>query len=869
MCETTAHAQFYLSGSEPASVKWSHITTQSYDVIYRSGLDSLARVYARSLEAYKIPNSYSSGWVAGQTQKKALPVILHSGSVVSNGMVTWTPSRMDLYTFPSTDKPEAQSWARQLAVHEGRHYAQMQYLNYGPFITANKVIGQLAGGALCALYCGPAFFEGDAVVAETALSGAGRGRAADFLEYYRASFNENDMRNYQRWRWGSAKYHTPDHYKAGYLSIAGPRVLQQDTLLVNHYYNRIFEHKGFAWRNWDRNLKEDTGLSFDESFAATSSYLKDFWAAEDSLRAPFMPSERLSRKPIRFQEYRGITTDGGWLYAIKSGDYLPASLVRIAPDGREFHVGSISGTATPLQFSFPSSLLFWSEKKGDVRWEMKSSSDIWCWSPIAGRQQFTTSGRIINPAVHPDEALLAAIEFPEEGGSAVVVFSIADRAEIARYPLPAGEQGVECAWLGGRLLVLSLTDDGFFIKDAASGESLLGPVMNKIFRLFTREGELYFSSDMNGVEELYRLENGKPIRLTNLKNGGADFCFFKDHLYYTTLSASDRLLSRTAAGDLPESVACTPGAYRFPLAEELSAQEQILPDFDAEVEMSEPEPYSRIQNAFRVHSWLPVYFVYDNVSALSLDVLMQNVRLGASAYVQNSLGTLYGSAALGINRAHADISYTGLFPVFKASYDYVMGYGTFSFSTYLPFNFSEGGWSKGVVPRFSITSDGIVSTTVRAYVVSATPELSYYPRIGIGVEGGKVADAYVLYGYGYLPGLREDQGFKWTGLFNSAQSAVEFTASYAIPFGFVDWDGMSPLAYLRNFELLPHGRVTHLWNPENGKTLTVPAIGAGLDAVLGNLAWVPYTTRIGFKVSHNINYKPKPWMVEAIFSIDL
>ena len=63
--------------------------------------------------------------------------------------------------------------------------------------------------------------EGDAVAAETALTSSGRGRSADFLEYFRVCFENGDLRDFDRWRFGSQKYYAPDYYKIGYLTVAG------------------------------------------------------------------------------------------------------------------------------------------------------------------------------------------------------------------------------------------------------------------------------------------------------------------------------------------------------------------------------------------------------------------------------------------------------------------------------------------------------------------------------------------------------------------------------------------------------------------------------------------------------------------------
>ena len=49
-----ASAQFYVTGDDPGRLKWNYIDTDSYRVIYPAESDSLAHVYARKLERFKI-----------------------------------------------------------------------------------------------------------------------------------------------------------------------------------------------------------------------------------------------------------------------------------------------------------------------------------------------------------------------------------------------------------------------------------------------------------------------------------------------------------------------------------------------------------------------------------------------------------------------------------------------------------------------------------------------------------------------------------------------------------------------------------------------------------------------------------------------
>ena len=167
-------AQFYTQGADPGGLRWSSVETPTYRVIYPRGLDSLARAYAVTLERVATPVGGSIGFRPNAAYRSKMPVVLHPWTAQSNGQVTWTPRRMELLTVPDAFSADPTPWVLQLAVHESRHVAQMQPGASAPFRWLRVLGGELAAGGLSAVYGGPAFLEGDAVVAETALTQAGR-----------------------------------------------------------------------------------------------------------------------------------------------------------------------------------------------------------------------------------------------------------------------------------------------------------------------------------------------------------------------------------------------------------------------------------------------------------------------------------------------------------------------------------------------------------------------------------------------------------------------------------------------------------------------------------------------------------------------
>ena len=928
-----AAAQFHTLGDDPGGVRWNSIETPTYRVIYPRGLDSLGRAYAIALERAAGPVGASIGARPNAAYTRRMPVILHPYTAYSNGQVTWAPRRMDLLTTPDAFSDEATPWMTQLAIHESRHVAQMQGVAGKPFRWLNVLTGQGGTGLLAAVYGGPAFFEGDAVTAETALTRGGRGRTADFLEYYRVSFAAGDFRNYWRWRYGSQRYYTPDYYRAGYLAVAGIRAHFDVPDLSARFYQRIADHGGFAFFNWDKTVREATGKPFRQAFAEVSAALQKQWAADEAKRGPFLQSERVSRVPRRFTEFKELETVGGELYAIRSGITKPTQLVKIGADGRETPVFML-GSTSPLKYSVPAGRFFWSETVRDPRWPLRSYSVIRSSGPLMNKA-LTHRTRYYNPTPAPDEPLLSVTEYLPDGTSRVVLLDAQDGSVRKSWKAPAGMQVLETAWVNGTLYASAITTHGYGLYRLPDFTRVLGPRSVKMEDLWDHDGCLMFTSDLSGVNELYAYDptRGYVQQLTNTRFGASCFMAKGDTLYFSALQPEGRLVHKVAWKKLHPRYADFSTLPSFPFAEKLSAGEPQTPDEPFRI--GKPKPYNKLAHLFRFHTWLPLYVNYDGIEELSLSRLTEDAGLGATAFWQNDLGTSSGFAGYHAAYAegawrhslHGKWTYSGLYPVFEASVDfndrdartYVLekdeekklvslkahprgnaaGTGALpslsaTLRTYIPWNFSSGGYQRGIVPTATLSmsndrfQDGqplyrsVVS--LRAYGMERTPDARVYPRLGIGAEVGYsfrwtkdlFAPSAYAYLYGYLPGLHETHGLRLSALgtkrfegvfsepyaniaprgFGSAvlnrlatyEKAVKASADYKMPLLPMDF-ALGSVAYLRNFELTLHADYTAFGAQQAAGSLF--SAGADLALVLGNLAWIPYPTRIG--VSYNYN----------------
>ena len=932
-CALPASAQFYTMGSDPGGVRWNAVETPTYRVIYPRGLDSLGRSYAVALERAVGPVSGSIGLRPNEAYRRLMPVVIHPFTAYANGQVTWTPRRLELLTTPDAFSDESMPWMSQLSIHESRHVAQMQAGALKPFRWLNVLSGQLWPGAVAALYGGPAFFEGDAVTAETALTPGGRGRTAGFLEYYRVSFAAGDFRDYWRWRYGSQRYYTPSYYTAGYLAVGGIRAHFGVPDLSARFYRRVADHGGVAFLNWDKTVREATGKPFREAFAEVSQSLQTWWEADEAARGPFLSTAPVGSVPRRFREYSSLEAIGEDLYAVRSGITQPTRLVRIRPDGQEEPLTLLGNSVSGPQYSEPVGRLFWSEVVRDARWPLRSYSVI---RSSDGRHtsRLTRKTRYFNPTPAPDSPVLSVTEYPVDGSSRVVLLDARDGSVESAWTAPAGMQVLETVWAGEGLYTIGLTEEGFGIYRLPDYRCVLPPHHVQISQLWSIDERVMFTSDLSGVNELYALTpgDGSVERLTTTRFGASDFEIARDTLFFSALQPEGRLVRKVAVADLQPQPADFSVLPEFPFVRELEAGEPEAAADPADVEVSAPQPYRKFAHLFHFHSWLPLYFHYDSVDNLSLDALTQQAGLGASGFWQNDLGTGYGFAGYhaawdgGVWRhsLHGQLSYTGLYPVIEASVDFgdrdALDYhleknekersislkssprGAPSLSgslrTYIPWNFSSGGWLTGLVPAatFLFSNDRFedghflhrTTLSLRGYTMQQTPESRVYPRLGIGAEvgysfrwvPGLIAPSGYAYLYGYLPGLHETHGLRWSalagrrfdGLFSesfanlaprgytseitrrmaSYDAQYRLSLDYKMPLLPVDRALLGPVAYLRNFELTLHGDYAAC--SSTGRSGALFSVGADLAAVLGNLLWIPYPTRIG--VSYNYNGGP-------------
>ena len=744
------HAQFYVTGDDPYRLKWYSIETENFKIIYPEGTDSLAKVYAEKIERYRIPVSLTSGYKSGEGDGRKMPVVMHAYNA-ANGSVAWAPKRMDLFTLPSAYDPEPMPWSTMLSVHESRHITQMQFGMTRAQRPFTFIFGQMWNILVSLVYPGISTMEGDAVITETAWTPSGRGRTADFLNYYWVAFDNGDFRSWDKWRFVSQQNYAPNYYSLGYLTLGGFRYLYDCPEFMKEGYN-LAARRPYNLGAFYTTTRKLTGKKFNKAFMEVCDTMYTLWKVDAEARKPYIPSEQITPKKRFYTDYINTTIVGNDIYAIRKGHTVAPTLVRIDSTGNETRVSCFAHNTGRMQWSAEEGRLYWSETSTDRRWTLQTKSEIRYIEKDSGRKRtLRSSGLMFNPS--PSDRHIAATRYEQNGKSFLDIIESGTGRKIRIFEAPDSLQLLEPVWIGDNIYSTAISDNGYGIYrislNAESGwETVLVPQPVKIKDLSVWDNELIFTSDRTGVNELYHLDpsNEEMRQKTSTRYGAEDFQYSGNWLYYSSQTLEGKKIFRTPSDSLLDRPVDFSDLHHYHIAEAVAAQEKAIAqekgiDMEKEISISAPERYRKFTNAFNLHSWAPVYVNVNNIMNMSFDHIWQAASLGATGIFQNRLSTAVGEIGYSAHKdpynpekwrhsAHGRFTYSGLYPIIEAKINFndraARQYNAFAYvypdgrtsmevssrelpvpyvegilSAYIPFNFSSGGWYRGFIPKIT------------------------------------------------------------------------------------------------------------------------------------------------------------------------
>ena len=652
------------TGANPPSVKWQQINTNHFEVIFPKELEPAGQRLANTLEYIHEPLSGSLG-----RSPRKIPLILQNQGVIANGFVSWSPRRSEFFsTSPQNyNLVGTNSWLNLLSLHEFRHVVQYEKTYATRSKLAYYLFGQ-NGLSVAGFWAVPDWFwEGDAVVTETAYSSSGRGRIPDFNLLFRTTLLERGAYSYNKQHLGSFKDNVPNHYVTGYHLVAYGRRKYNSEMwgkVMHDALNNFYVPFTFSWA-----LRRNTGNALVPIYNEMVHELDSLWTqqADEQTITPATLLTIRSGKTYTDYLYPQLLSDGS-VVVLKSGlSHIPV-FVRLRPNGEEeklFTPGSLNNGPS---LSVVKDKIVWSEIEYDPRWQTRNYSVIKTYDILTKTYKvLKRRTRLSSPAFSPDAQTIAAIEVSTQNKATLVLIEAETGVEIKRISSPMPDFLAMPRWApDGKSIVLMRTRENkrtIAQVDTASGTftDLLPATTENIAHPVLTQKYLYFNAPYKGIENIYALdlETKKQYQVISRRYAGinpaltpqGDSIFFNDFsvLGYNVAKAPNQPQNWSLLENIPDS-----GIAYY----EAAVVQEGQPDLLAQVPQQEYPitKYNKFKNLINVHSWMPE--VSSDVNRVSLAVLSQDIlstttaSVGYSRNLNERVGQVFASA-----------SYAGLFPV--------------------------------------------------------------------------------------------------------------------------------------------------------------------------------------------------------------
>lgn len=752
------YGQYYVSDVDPVNLKWRKIKDKTKgDIIFPDYV--LEKAFAISFYRDTLFRFIDYNI---DTKCRRFPITLHPTNMLSNGMVTYTPQRMELYTMPSRDNFSL-PWLKQLVAHEYRHVAQLSNLNQGITRALSYVIGEQMLG-LTAILIPTYFYEGDAVVAETQFSIFGRGKQPSFNTPLRAAIIEGNDYSARKYKLGAINQFTPDPYLLGY------HITQYATdKYGDDFWNKVLRFSArnpylidpcfFAYRKYANKT------SSVKMIDSTMIRLREFWQenSKNENSSQIIPTKITSYTnysyPIQINDTIIIAHKSD---LDRSGRFVKVNITTGA-ESVIFNTGNIS---SPLFLK--NNEIFWTEIVPSISWGQKNSSSLF-YTQLKG-DKFTAPKRVKKLKgnyfffTNGVNGGFVAVEYDKENNPHVTTFD--EKFNVQKSFLIDGLDvsfnGLAFDNITNSIYGAIVNSDGTSIIriDIKSGklDYIITPNYGTITNLTAAEGKLYYTSISSGKEEvhLYDLQQCKEYQLTTSRYGSQAANLADSCLLMTTYGVNGFMLAKQNTENLKEVQKCNVPSdilnypyknWNVAKLDTINFTKKVKQDY---INTKTTGKYNKAFNSVHVHSWLPFYLDVNKI----IDDRELSGGFGVNILSQNLLNTVIASAGYGWvnggNMWKANIKYVGL-PVHFAvdlesgggkqlTYNYIQvggelkDYLNVTGEVSLPLNLSSGGNNRFLkVSMFYEYENGIMykSLSPRVNTIGGTENMSIassYPK---------------------------------------------------------------------------------------------------------------------------------------------
>jgi len=658
------NSQYTIFAQDPVSIKWRQINTEKFRLVYDSCFESEAQRIAAILEY----TTNINGITLGQKHRK-IPILIHNHHVVPNGFVTLLPARSEYYSTPPQET-YGQGWFEQLAIHEGRHWEQLNRINHNTVAFLKFITGDI-GWVIGSLQAHMWFLEGDAVATETALTNSGRGRLPSFEMGWRTIVLERGQAyDYRKAVWGSFKDYVPNHYELGYLMVAYNRVKYGPELWEN-VLDEISRKPLFI--PFLSSIKNQTGMNRNNLYQQTFNNLYFLWYNKV--------------KEINYTKFNYITNQNseiytsflspcfseGKIYAIKTSLEDNPKVISIdLKDGKGEYLFT-PGNLMSNRISVYKNFIFFDEYVPDKYWGYRSYSDIFMYNVNRHKKiRITKNCRYFAPDIDSDGKRIAVVENNIRGQNSIVIINSINGSIINRYPSPLNAEIQYPSWdLTGRLIVATLVDTSgkvLVILDTQNGEwdKLVSFKSNNISKPRFVGNYIVFEGTFSGIDNIYALDTiSKQIyQVTSAKYGAFEPVVVPDS--NLIICSVYNFKGYKIASTLFDSTNWTPLSQvkdvSLHLYDSIAIHEPYKFNYDSiKYKKYDSKPYRQFSHFLNIHSWLPFFIKFDATTFKDVPIIpgyyIMSQNLLRNFVVQGGQGYWRGSLY-----NQFDISYLALFP---------------------------------------------------------------------------------------------------------------------------------------------------------------------------------------------------------------
>jgi hypothetical protein len=541
LCTLFANAQEVLNNNPP-SVKWQKINTPNFRILYPRGFEEQAQRMANTFEHIRQAESKT---LPVETRK--ISVLLQNQSSVSNGFVSLIPRRSEFFTMPPQDYnfSGTTEWLDQLAAHEFRHVVQFDKANTG----FNRVLYYMFGPATLAAMSVTAvpqwFWEGDAVVTETAFTHGGRGRVPNFGLVFRTNLMEGRVFNYHKQYLRSYKHNIPDHYVFGYHMVSYLRERTNDPLIWDKVAGRAWRVPFIPFR-FSSAMKRETGLFVKDLYNEMASDLRRKWeqqTAETSI-TPYEPVTARTSRAYTDYLYPQVLGDGSILVVKRGiGDISQFRILTEGEEKRSWTPGIINDSG---MLSASGNYVVWNEFGYHPRWRMKTYSVIKMYNVTTRKLKvISVKTRYASAALSPDESKIVTVESNTGYQTSLVVLDTEGNvlkklpnSQNAFYSMPRWSND------GTKIVALRTTGSGrtisLFSYPEGMETELLPYSYENVGHPVLHGNYLLYNSPVSGIDNIYvyDLSSMEKRQVTSSRYGAYNPCVSADggHLYYNEQS---------------------------------------------------------------------------------------------------------------------------------------------------------------------------------------------------------------------------------------------------------------------------------------------------------------------------------------------